>query len=257
MRIRNVSELINPGEQIISLTGGGGKTSLMYLLAQELSEAGKRVISTSTTRIAPPRISQTGGLYLETRQKVSKGIRRRLDKTGHITVAHRYLPGLGKLEGITVQNAQKLPQIAAAAHVIVEADGAKKKPLKAPADHEPVIPEKTDVCIAVMGLDALGKPLEKQWVFRPEIVSELTGIEHGDPVTAGCMAMLATAPMGLFKGCPSSARRIVFLNKMDLPNAERGAHEIIALAKQMEGILPNLWCIGSIHQERYKLVYSD
>ncbi|KAB1443118.1 selenium cofactor biosynthesis protein YqeC [Pseudodesulfovibrio senegalensis] len=256
MRIQNVSELINPGEQLISLTGGGGKTSLMYLLARELAEAGKRVVSTTTTRIFPPHRDETGGLSLEIGKKgFSTDLKRRLDKTGHITAAHRYLPGVSKLEGVTAETAQDLPRVAAAAHVIIEADGAARKSLKAPDEHEPVIPEKTDVCIAVMGLDALGKPLEKRWVFRPEIVSQLTGIELGTTVTATCMARLAVLPGGLFKGCPESARRIVFLNKMDLPEAERGAHHIIRAAKKLEGTMPDLWCIASIHEGRYKLVY--
>jgi len=37
--------------EMISLTGAGGKTTLMFRLAKELSLAGKKVITTTTTNI--------------------------------------------------------------------------------------------------------------------------------------------------------------------------------------------------------------
>ena len=38
--------------------------------------------------------------------------------------------------------------------LLVEADGAKRKPLKVPAEHEPVIPEDTDMVIGIAGASA-------------------------------------------------------------------------------------------------------
>jgi probable selenium-dependent hydroxylase accessory protein YqeC len=41
--------------------------------------------------------------------------------------------------------------------IVIEADGAHRRPLKFPGDNEPVILDETDIVIAVSGLDALGK----------------------------------------------------------------------------------------------------
>ena len=49
---------IGPGE-IVSLVGGGGKTTLMFALAQELTSGGQSVITTTTTRIFEPSASDT------------------------------------------------------------------------------------------------------------------------------------------------------------------------------------------------------
>lgn len=43
----------------------------------------------------------------------------------------------------------------------IEADGAKRLPLKAPGEWEPVIPEFVDLVIGVVGMDALGEPIRK------------------------------------------------------------------------------------------------
>lgn len=255
MQLHSIAELVNPGETVISITGAGGKTSLMYALANELTRSGKRVVSTTTTRIYPPHRSDTGGLVLQIRgSNFFHRLKTRLDRMHHVTAAYRNLPGLGKLEGLTPETAQNIPGYVAAAHVIVEADGASRKPLKAPADHEPVVPEKTNLCIGVMGLDALGLPLKKNHAFRPEIIAELTGTESGEAISPGTLARLVTAREGMFKGCPPEARKVVVLNKVDLPGAEDGAYAVIEAAKDMGGVLPDLWCIASVQQKEFTLI---
>ena len=44
--------------------------------------------------------------------------------------------------------------------VLLEADGAKHHPCKAPAAHEPVLLRPSDIVLAVAGLSAVGKPLQ-------------------------------------------------------------------------------------------------
>ena len=40
-------------------------------------------------------------------------------------------------------------------HVIIEADGSRRRPFKAPADYEPVVPSTTTTMVSVIGADAL------------------------------------------------------------------------------------------------------
>ena len=101
-------------------------------------------------------------------------------------------------------------------YIIVEADGAARKPLKAPNATEPVIPESTSLVIAVTGMDALGCRLTEENVFRPEIVSRLTGLAKGGTVTADTIATLITHPQGITKGSPAHARIVPFINKIDI-----------------------------------------
>jgi probable selenium-dependent hydroxylase accessory protein YqeC len=112
--------------------------------------------------------------------------------------------------------------------ILVEADGAARRPLKAPAAHEPVVPACTDWVIAVAGLAAVGRPLDVRWVFRPERFGALAGISAGDPVTPEAVAAVLLHPDGIMKGCPPAAARCVFLNQLDLPGAAEAARAVCA-----------------------------
>ena len=99
--------------------------------------------------------------------------------------------------------------------ILVEADGARGLPVKAPAGHEPVVPSRSDAVIGVVGLDCLGRPLHADHVHRPVEFARVTGLAPGAPITAEAIVRLARAPEGLFKGVAAAARRIVLLNKAD------------------------------------------
>lgn len=256
MELQTIAELVNPGDKVISITGAGGKTSLMYLLANGLSAAEKRVITTTTTRIMPPHRDQTGGLVLKIRNaNFLRRIKSRLDKARHVTVAYRNLHGIGKLEGLDPEQVQKLPDQAAAAHIVIEADGAAMKPLKAPADHEPVVPPLTTLHIGVMGLDVIGQPLDDKHAFRPERIAEIAGIEVGDTITPEVLAHLAVHELGAFKGCPQNARKVLVLNKVDQPGNKEKAHAVIKAARGLPGIQPDTWIIASVQQKQFELIF--
>ena len=97
--------------------------------------------------------------------------------------------------------------------VLVEADGSKRLPVKAPAPWEPVVPEGTDLVVGVVGLDALGRPMDERTVHRPQLFAAVTGCAPGDPIAWGHLVALARHPEGLFKGV--TCRRVVLLNKVD------------------------------------------
>ena len=151
---------IKKGE-VISLVGGGGKTTLMFALAGELSSAGGIVVTTTTTRILEPSPSQTQALYLNSdEKKIIDWVKQNTGNYNHVTVANKKLTS-GKLAGIsaeTVINISKSQYIIA---TIIEADGASRKPLKAPNATEPVIPDNTSLVVPVVGIDALGQPLSQ------------------------------------------------------------------------------------------------
>lgn len=217
---------IHPGE-IISLVGGGGKTTLMFALAQELTSSGQSVITTTTTRIFEPSVSDAC-LIVETSAKKMLGrLLRELDKYRHITLASERLPS-GKLKGISPGLVAALAGLVA--YVIVEADGAARKPLKAPNATEPVIPQNTSLVIPVVGIDALGLRLTEDNAFRAELISRLTRLPLGGVISADAIAVLITHARGIIKGSPARSRIIPLINKVDLA---RGLAQAEGLASRI------------------------
>ena len=152
----------------VAVVGAGGKTSLVKTLAAELSAMGRRVIITTTTKMHPP---EDRALLCES----VEALRTMLFQKSPVWAGIYY--NEHKIEGLPVP----LPTLSALAdHVLIEADGAKKLPLKMiDAAHEPVIPPETDAVIAVAGLDGIGKPLSET-VHRPALACEALGcsMEH-------------------------------------------------------------------------------
>jgi molybdenum cofactor cytidylyltransferase len=116
--------------------------------------------------------------------------------------------------------------------LLVEADGSRQKPLKAPGAHEPPVPDFAQLVVVVAGLGALGKPLDEENVHRPEIFARLCGLQPGEIVTASALMRLLTHPKGGLKNIPENARRVALLNQADSPGLQSQAD---GLAK---GLLP-------------------
>jgi probable selenium-dependent hydroxylase accessory protein YqeC len=210
--------------EVISLVGGGGKTTLMFALARELSLSGQKVITTTTTRIAASEPLRYGSPFLlpeEGEEKLIQSLPGNLERYDHITIAAGISLGQDKLRGIAPETVDKIA-ILKLASIIVEADGARGKPIKAPNATEPVIPASTTLVIPVVGMDALGANLSEEKVFRPEIVSRITGLALGELITEDVIATLITHPQGITKGAPPGARIMPLLNKMDRSNISLG-----------------------------------
>ena len=232
---------IEAGE-VISLVGAGGKTTLMFRLAKELSLRGKKVVTTTTTKILEPTPGETDVLFVDSdEERINDFVRGHLGQYRHITIARERLES-EKLKGVSASLVDELCHSQEIDAVIIEADGAAGRPVKAPREHEPVIPTSTTLVVAILGVDGLEMRLSEKDVFQAERVSKITGIPMGERLTDEAMAMLVTHPEGIFKGTPSSSRVIAFLNKVDIPNgvakARTVAHKILNKKhKQIERIV--------------------
>lgn len=211
---RKLADVLLTGDGgVISLVGAGGKTSLMFRLAGEASNVGQPVITSTTTRILMPTKNQSPALFLANN---AAGLLEKLAHSPkiyqHVTVASKKSPDGNKLVGLSPGEIDALGHSNKVPWIIVEADGASRKPLKAPAGHEPVIPLTSTVVVGVIGLKAIGKPLTEKWVFRSVLFAERAGLSLNDPVTVDAVVKLINHPQGLFKGAPAGARRLIFLN---------------------------------------------
>lgn len=203
---------------VVSLVGAGGKTSLMFRLAHELSTDHGPVLTTTTTKIYPPTIEQTKSLIINpSPADMLVAARNQLKRYRHVTATVRHDIERGKLIGYPTDDIELIWKSALFHWIIIEADGAARNSLKAPAPHEPVIPGCTDIVVGVVGLSALNQPLTKNTVFRHERFSRITGLKEGDIISVKALGDLLIHPQGLFQGAPLRAKRIVFLNQADLP----------------------------------------
>lgn len=218
---------LSPG--ILSITGGGGKSSLMYSLGAALSQHGNnglgaRVLLTTTTRIMRPSPEQSR-FFVESSFPDKLALP---DIPCVMTAAAPAAPGQNPeyLRGYCAEEVDALWKRGAADWIIVEADGAARRPLKAPIAKEPVIPSLSRLVIAVAGLSAVGKAFDDKRVFRTEAFSAVTGLRPGDRLAPKALAALFTRPDGLFKSCPETAARMVFLNQADAAGALESAVDL-------------------------------
>jgi probable selenium-dependent hydroxylase accessory protein YqeC len=220
-----------PG-RVLALAGGGGKTTLMYALARAQVALGRRVITTTTTRINPPERAQSPALLLlgGAPDRV-RAVGAALAARAHVTVAVRQRPD-GKLEGIPAALVDALAAAGLADGLIVEADGSAGRPLKAARDGEPVFPPSSTACVLVVGIEALGAPLAEPWVFRAALAAEVTGLRPGAPVTAEAVRALLLGPRGLARSAPVESEVSILVNKVETSEARRRAY---ALARFLLG----------------------
>lgn len=218
--------------EIISITGGGGKTSLSNYLARELQGQGKAVISTTTTKIFPPRMEKDE-ILLYTSQP---GWLNKLDEIfrnnmmAHIAVE---IMSNGKLKGITLELCNEILYKSNVEYLIIEADGSKGKPLKAHNRYEPVVPENTNFFIAVIGLDCLNKRLDDDICHRKEIFCSLLNCSPGELISIDLIYKLFNHSEGYLKSLPKKARALVFINKV---HEESDYHKALELGEKLLSI---------------------
>ena len=203
---------------VISLVGAGGKTSLMYKLAHELAMAGESVLTTTTTKIYQPLPEQSTNLIIcGSLSRMLDKAREALKTHHHITAAVEKMADHRKLRGFTPEVVQEIWNSHLFRWILVEADGAAGRPLKAPAEHEPVIPACTSQLVGMVGLNGAGQPLTDRWVFRNERFTQLTGLAHGSDITEAAIVAVLLHEKGTFKNAPVGAVRTVFCNQADVP----------------------------------------
>ena len=210
--------------ELICFVGAGGKTTSLFRLARELKACNKRVLVTTTTAIYSPDETHCDQVILD-RAEDSDLMKKRIDPC--ICVLGREVTAQSKLLGVDKEYVSKLFMEAVFDYILVEADGSRQRPIKAPADHEPVIPGGTTKVVGVVGLDALGRGICSDSVHRPEYFSRLTRRVMGDRIDEGAITKLIQEPEGLFKSVPDRSRKFVLLNKADSKERQKSARWIV------------------------------
>ena len=187
-RICEAIEWTPDEHHMISFVGAGGKTTFIYAMAEELKEMGYRVIITTTTHMAKPEHDFRECPLISA-----------LNPGESITVGTDCKNG--KIAGPHGTDVKDL--LSKADVVLVEADGSRRKPLKVPAAHEPVIPKGTDLLIGVLGYNSVGNTIEEV-SHRAKDVAAFLQKETKDIVTVQDIQKISFDRRGLLKdvACP-------------------------------------------------------
>jgi molybdenum cofactor cytidylyltransferase len=216
---------------LVSIVGGGGKSSLMFALGSLLPG---RVVMTTTTRIFAAQTT----LAPSSCSLGDPGWRDRIAASAEPILLIGYVEG-DRAVGVPPELPGELIASREVDWVIVEADGSRMRPVKAPAEHEPVIPAMTTLLVVVAGIDALAGPIEDV-AHRPERVARIIGRRPDERLTPESLATLLVSEDGGLKSAPASARRIVLLNKiesaMDSALADEVATAVLA-RKRVERVV--------------------
>ncbi len=225
-----------PAHPLITIVGAGGKTTTMYSLASELAYRGKRVITTTTTQIFYPEPDETDTLIVTSEtHTLLKTIDEAWQKYRRLTVAGAVLR-TEKLAGLQPEQPYELLLKSGADVVIVEADGARHRMIKAPAAHEPVIPLQTNVALLVMSAEAINQPLSDRIAHRPERVAMVTGVNLGDMLSPAVIARLITSEQGALKHIPETATAYLLITHASM--AQKAAiRELVNLMRSSSRIV--------------------
>jgi probable selenium-dependent hydroxylase accessory protein YqeC len=238
MMINSLIDTLQPGSKgVISLIGAGGKTSLMFQLAKELSKFKQRVLTTTTTKIFMPKTWQSPETIIE--NDINKLIQKaeiNSDNFYHFSAGSKYDPLSKKIKGFSKNYINQLWQTKIFDWIIVEADGAKQKPIKASDVHEPVIPAETTHLILVTGLDSVGKALNDDNVHRSKIFSRNTELDMGEIIDEQAVAASITIEIKKARLLSSPEFNIVFLNKADTQGRKISGQKITKLLKTDKSI---------------------
>ena len=217
----------------IAFVGAGGKTTLLFQVAKALikENAITTVIVTATSHLgvwqipmADVHIVANSASSLEENKNRLLGI---VLITGELD-ADRTTPINEEVLNWLRQycDVNSIP-------LLIEADGSRQKPLKAWSANEPPIPSFVDHVVQLVGLTGLQQSLDDKHIHRPEIFSDLSGLNIGDRVTTETLIRVLKHPQGGLKNIPAQARRTVLLNQADTQELQAIAQQIVDVIERM------------------------
>jgi molybdenum cofactor cytidylyltransferase len=243
----------------LALSGSGGKTSALFQLARSLNGGpvrslsgtpGQPVIVTATTHLDINQVKLADSHWIVEKPAIVADLEKNL---------HGVMLVTGPVEGARTSGLDKTTLVRLRAvckdhsvPMLIEADGSRQRPLKAPAKYEPAIPDFVETVVVVAGLSGLGRPLTEESVHRPEIFARLSGLAPGEIVKPEALLRILSHPGGGLKNIPAQAHRLVLLNQADSPELQEIAK---SLAEKLLAVYQSV-VIASLGQSIIHAVYE-
>jgi probable selenium-dependent hydroxylase accessory protein YqeC len=214
----------------IGFSGAGGKTTSLYNVANELHIMHEKVLITTTTKMFPA--ENQAEIKIVARETFNENDL----NDGCITQWFSRInqegkglpPELKKIEELN--NYTKLWKL-------IEIDGSKHLPIKAPNLEEPVYCKGMDLVYGVIGASVFGKPVSKERVHRLERFLEITHTKMGDFISSEVIARLINHPEGLFRGLPKETSACVLFTQVR-PEQEAFVNLVRTLTDKPIEVLP-------------------
>jgi len=209
---------------VVSLIGAGGKTTTLIALGHELAEAGWRVLATTTTRIGADQLDLMP--HAATITSSMESLSAALSERRFVFLYDRVRSG--EVHGPDLNYISNILDSLDSDVLLIEADGARGLPLKAPYDHEPVIPSETTLVVPVASLSVLGQPLDESHVYNAEAIHDRYGFGLGNRVKSPWVAqVLRDEELGL-RGVPEKSRVLALLNQVPAHGYLRARARLVA-----------------------------
>jgi probable selenium-dependent hydroxylase accessory protein YqeC len=227
---------------IVSIVGAGGKTTMMFKIAEELRGLNK-VLACTTTKIYVPLKERYDFICTDSEM---------LQRYIHMKENGIYILGSGVNCENKILSLSKKEFDELAPHfdyVLIEADGAKKKRLKGWNELEPGIYRKTTKTVGILDIQVLGMIISEVNVHRSKLFCELTGAKQGETVKIEHLIMLIINPLGLFKA--ALGEKILYINKVERPKDLILAKSLVDEINLKDEKLIDQILIGSLKTDTY------
>jgi probable selenium-dependent hydroxylase accessory protein YqeC len=223
----NLLDIFNAHEGIVSCVGAGGKKTAMFRLA-EAHKGRVGITATAHIEFFPKTLEATN--YISDEDELLKAIKK--DKKSKAIAFAKPSERFGRRAGISRDSVQKFKDVGNFDLLVIKADGARGRFIKAPAEHEPVIAPVSDVVIPVLSAKVLGLTLNDDIAHRVENISKICGINEGDEIKPHHIARLLASPKGSLKNT-GNAKVIPLINMVDDNELEKLAREAAIQALQL------------------------
>ena len=173
-------------KDIVSITGGGGKTTLIFKLAEELSEIGKVLITTTTKMHIPDKNRYDSMIIhsmkknvskendrIEENREINKVLKKKKKQVDILTSTEDKF----KIQGINEEILKEY--IGKYDYILIEADGAKEKIIKEWNLEEPIILSSSNKIVGITNIKALGKKI-KDVVHREKIYCDRECVDENE-----------------------------------------------------------------------------
>jgi probable selenium-dependent hydroxylase accessory protein YqeC len=259
------------GGPVCTVIGSGGKTSLIWLLAE--SQRRRKVLVSPTTKMYPPPPEQRrwdrcffgAPPFPPDKAQGAGGAGAFLPPEGETIPGGICLAGIlnretGKLEALPPDLlAQALSRYDL---TLLEGDGSRGLPLKGWADHEPVVPPDTTVTVGIIPITPLGRQASPDLVLRLPQFTRLTGAREGQPISPAHLAAAITGKGGTAGGTPdrrglfyaARGKKLLFINQAEGPARREQARELAArLPREFRAGLAGI-IAGSVQEDRVEVL---
>ncbi len=221
MRLVDALSLSDPIQAAFS--GAGGKTTAMFRLARQLAGP---VFVTTTTHLGLDQVNLADRHFV---------INDAEDLESYLktpTQAITLFTGPETADGrVSALDELSLNRIHTYSYehgfpLLIEADGSRGLPLKAPAGHEPAIPAWVNAVIYMAGMAGINQPLSPDFVHRTDQFAKISGLAMGDLISPDAVVRVLSHPEGGLKNIPDNARRFALLNQADTADLQSMAGKI-------------------------------